>query len=195
MRIDEITALNPLEIESTITNQCSLIQKSNIELYRGVSGKPAAFISDIRVDRRTMTSSKFQIELFDFLMKVNNLPHRKSNTLSVSVSANQAESYGSKLYRIYPMDGMHYVWANPRDLLSLPMSIVYFHRKANNLDLNNPIYSSDLPEIQAFITENLDEVNEYLGLTETTDPSTINRDGEIVLFGAKYLGVFEKENF
>lgn len=105
------------EIEQS---EFSNAKESKITLYRGARNQGDSFIGTIRTDRNTLHSSWIDVKIFDGIMERLGVPHRKSNTLSVTRIRSHTDGYGDEYfgdgsgvtYCIYPSNNSQYMYSN-----------------------------------------------------------------------------------
>lgn len=173
--------------------KCDMIR--HVRLFRGVKKVPfgyndrggvVPFIGTIRTDRKPLHSSEEEHAVFDALMAAAGWPHRKSNTLSTTITRDQTRDYGNNTFRVMPFDGATYLYSTQHnDLMSVPDSIL-----ADWWDRHpNAEVSDCLPLVLPELKETWQEWVDKLELKYTDNPETIiGAAGEVLVHGTYYLG-------
>lgn len=179
-------------------------------MYRGTDNKPTVpFIATIRTDRKPRDSGPFLAELFDRYMEFLKYPHRKANTLSVSVDEEQAVSYGSQLFRIYPFDGCQYVYSKAHDdLIRVPKSILGVYRSSNfgrrlaeklnvtqeemtglGIQFRDGDFTFEDMQLDEFFRKHSGQILQVTGIRRAYSLMQVDAYGEILVYGKEYLAV------
>lgn len=197
MRAYELNESTP--VIDIIRENCSTILGSETRLYRGVDKKPDQFIGTIREDRKPLASSFGEAKIFDLTMEKLNLPFRKSNTLSVSVTRDQAQTYTEfqNVYRVFPFDGATYLYCTEYD------DIMYFSKnvldKFRHYAVSNDLISGNISlrrELRTKLFQNSEYDEMFMDWFKDKDYSNSFKTGslddikgawgEILIYGAKY---------
>ncbi len=207
-----------IDEKKILKTKCFDAANNGSPMYRGVSGKPnVPFIGTIRSDRKTLHSPPLMTALFDTFMEFLGYPHRKANTLSVSVDEEQADTYGASTYRVFPFDGSEYLYSkNHDDLITIGKMILktyksspffdklfeqlvqqhgFDHRDAEILSIHFErnkftLEQMQLPQFYAKYGKYLDAL---IGLKRTKSCRFIDASGEILVYGNQYLAIPHSE--
>ena len=179
------------ELETTVEQSLSQVGHavaSKIKLYRGMRVVPFKdeFVKSIRQDRQAQASAPYEVRLFDLYCEVLGAPHRKSNTLSTSVSIHQAADFGITVFQILPFDGSTYLYSTThRDFLDLTMVLL----KCWNEEHESIMEATD-DEVRNFLS-NHRHLESIASLVFTKDINeTGNAKGEVLVHGSQYVAKF-----
>lgn len=178
------------EVLAFLEIHCTKATASRVELFRGGSIKGTSFIGNIRQDRTPLNSDAFDVQIFNTLMEANGWPHRKSNTLSTSVSLEDAYAYSlgknegnnGATYRIFPDNGCVFVGSTRYDdFIHIPHTI--------NRVIEGEAYRGDVIE---YVRNNYQTLTQACGLfgSASLDDMT-HAEGEVLVHGSKFVGVRE----
>lgn len=185
------------ELQKIIDTQCSdAVGNGAKPMYRGAYNRPNNFLGTIRTDRRLRDSGSDEGWLFDLYMQAHGWPHLKSNTLSVTVSEDQARMFG-QVYIVYPFNGSRYVGSTQiTDFQKIPRRINQVMGAHLNLGWSeySDLFLSSYDNPKAFIDKmipHLPAIDEFLGMFETSNPieATSKAKGEIIVYGTKYVAL------
>jgi len=136
LRATELYGELPEDILEGLAKSQSAVT-SGVQLWRGMdTNYYESEVRAIRQNRRARDSTRLGVHIFDTYMSLKGLPFRKSNTLSVSLSQDQAAEYGSKVFQIYPFDGALYLQSDQvYDMVEIATKIRndFFRLKGNDL--------------------------------------------------------------
>lgn len=191
MRLDEISQ----SLEEMIPIHCAKAVNAR-PLYRGtLTPHEGAFLGKIRKNRTPLSSDELRVAIFNLICKLNKWPHRKANTLSLSTDWKQARFFGgNKYYRCFPFDDAQYLYSNVyEDFLNIADDILSRYARdtddrSSSAALNKYFKDGDT-EVIKYIKLNIRDITHMSGLKYTQDINELRTNGEVLVFGTKYIAV------